>query len=123
MAQAYLYFNALLYLGLAAWCTIAPTTTSRAIGFEFTKNSARSEYITVYGGLELGLALFFAMAAWSPSLRSAGLLFALLTYGCLAVFRIGTLLTLDNLGRFPFLMVALEVPLAILAGWLYFRSN
>ena len=47
------------------------------------------------------MALFFLFAALSPSLRTAGLLFALVLYGCLALWRIGTVLTLDGLGSFP----------------------
>lgn len=122
MAVIYLAFNAVVYLGLGAWCTLVPDGTSRAIGFEFTKAAARSEYITVYGGLEVGFGLFFALAAWHEPTRQAGLLFALLTYGCLALFRMGTLIALDDLGRFPWIMLSIELPMALLAGWLVARG-
>lgn len=122
MATGFLWLNALMYVAFAAWCTLLPTKTSEAIGFAFTKASGKSEYITVYGGLEMGLALFFLFAALSPSLRTAGLLFALLLYGCLALWRIGTVLTLDGLGAFPYAMLSIEVSFAGVAGWLYAQN-
>lgn len=122
MAVIYLVLNAVIYLGLGAWCTLDPGGTSRAIGFTFAKAAARSEYVTVYGGLEVGLGLFFAVAAWQESLRPAGLLFALLTYGCLALFRMGTLVSMPDLGRFPYVMLCIELPMAAWAGWLVARG-
>ena len=123
MAAAFLALNAVIYLGLGLWCTLDVDGTSRSIGFTFAKTAARSEYVTVYGGLEVGLGLFFAVAAWYEPLRQAGLLFALLTYGCLALFRIGTLIAYSDLGRFPWIMIAIELPMAIGAGWLFARGG
>ena len=78
---------------------------------------------TVYGGLEMGMALFFLFAALSPSLRTAGLLFALVLYGCLALWRIGTVLTIDGVGTFPYVMLAIEVTFTLIAAALYFRAS
>jgi len=119
----YLGFQALLYVGLAVWCTVAPDGTSRAIGFGLTNNSARSEYITVYGGLELGMGLFFLLTALNPDWRRFGVLFALCAYGCLATFRLGTLLFLSDVGTFPKLMLAVEISMTVLAGLLFYRSG
>ena len=123
MTAAFLALNALVYLGLGLWCTLDPDGTSRAIGFAFAKSSARSEYVTVYGGLEVGLGLFFAVAAWYEPLRAAGLLFALLTYGCLALFRIGTIVAYGDVGRFPWIMLAIELPMAAIAAFLFWRGG
>ena len=122
MAIPFLALNAVIYLGLGLWCTLDPTGTSRAIGFEFAKPSAKSEYVTVYGGLEFGMGLFFALAAWHEPLRYGGLWFALLTYACLALFRVGTLIAYDEVGRFPWIMLTIEAPMALLAAWLVFKG-
>jgi hypothetical protein len=119
----YLAFQALLYAGLAAWCTLAPDRTSRAIGFGLTNGSARSEYLTVYGGLELGMAAFFALTALNPEWRRLGLLFALCTYGCLATFRLGTLLLVPGVGAFPKAMFGVEATMAVLAGLLLLSAR
>ena len=119
LATIYLGFQALLYLALAVWCTLAPDGTSKALGFDLTNGSARSEYITVYGGLELGMAIFFLLTAVNPEWRRMGVLFALCTYACLAVFRLGTLIFVPDVGTFPKLMVGVELTMAILAALLY----
>lgn len=123
MTVIYLALNAILYVVLAAWCTLLPGRTSEAIGFAFTKAAARSEYITVYGGLELGMGIFFALAVFVPGLRPGAIVFALAAYGCLAVFRVATLLAIEGVGRFPFFMLAIELPMALVAAWLTFRAG
>ncbi len=123
MATIYLAINALAYFGFAAWCTLLPEKTSAAIGFDFKTASAKSEYITVYGGLELGMAIFFLIAAISPDMRAAGVLFGFILYACLAVFRLGTLIGISGLGKFPYAMFAIEVPMALLGAWIWFRMD
>jgi hypothetical protein len=122
MVLAYLVANGLLYLVLGAWCTLAPDRTSQAVGFTLASPSGRSEYLTVYGGLEVGLGAFFLAAAFVPSLRTAGLVLGLATYGALALWRVGTLLTVPGVGTFPRVMLAIEVPMALLALLLWLRS-
>ena len=123
MTLIYLWFNAVLYLGLGAWCTLLPEKTSKAIGFGLTNASAKSEYVTVYGGMEVGMGIFFAACALSPALRGPGLLYALILYACLAVFRIGTLVTLENEGTFPKVMLCIEIPMALGALALYMKHG
>lgn len=123
LTAIYLGFQAVLYVGLAVWCTVAPDGTSRAIGFALTNGSARSEYITVYGGLELGMGVFFFLTALHPEWRRLGVLFALCAYGCLATFRLGTLLFVSDVGAFPKLMFGVEITMTILAGLLFFKSG
>ena len=119
--RAYLIVDAVHYLFLGIWCTVDPDGTSGAIGFAFQTAAARSEYITVYGGLEVGLGLWFALAAWRPVWRAPAVGFAACLYGALALFRLGTLLTIEGLGTFPWVMFAIEVPMALLAVWLLRR--
>jgi hypothetical protein len=123
LAAIYLGFQALLYVALAAWCTLAPDGTSKALGFGLTNGSARSEYITVYGGLELGMGIFFLLTALNPDWRRMGVLFALCTYGCLALFRLGTLIFVPDVGTFPKLMIGLEATMAVLAALLFFGAR
>jgi hypothetical protein len=77
----------LLYLALAIWCSIDPKTTSEKIGFELQPGSGQSEFVTVYGGLELGMALiFFLPLAWKESTKFA-LTGCLLMHASLVLFR------------------------------------
>jgi hypothetical protein len=54
MVAAYLWLNSILYALFALFCSLNINKTSQAVGFESLSNSGRSEYLTVYGGMELG---------------------------------------------------------------------
>lgn len=123
MVVAYLLFNAVLYLALGVWCTVDPDGTSGSIGYALTNDSARSEYLTVYGGLEVGLALFFAVCARTPSLRRGGLALAFFSYAAIATWRGVSLLSLADPGWFPRTMFPVEAVLAVLGFVLLRRES
>lgn len=86
-AKIFLAVVGLLYLGLAIWCSIDPQTTSAKVGFELKPGSGQSEFVTVYGGLEMGMALIFLMPlVWSQSTRFA-VVGCLLMHASLVFFR------------------------------------
>lgn len=87
MMQIYLWTNAVLYAVFAVWCAIRLDDTARAIGYQALSAGGRSEYLTVYGGLQLGLAIFFAWTALRPEMHRVGLLFALALYVPIVLFR------------------------------------
>lgn len=121
MEKAFLIVNGILYIALALWCTVLPMKTSSAIGFGLPNNSAKSEYLVVYGGLELAMGAFFLLCAFRSNMTEAGLWFALLTYCCLMVYRWGTILTLSDLSAFIYTMVAVETVMTALSAWLLWR--
>lgn len=122
MPTFYLLFNAVLYLALGIWCSIDPEGTASSIGYALTNDSARSEYVTVYGGLEVGLAVFFALCAFLPEHRRGGLLFAVVTYASIAAWRATTVFTLADPGWFPRTMLPVEATLAIVGALLLRRD-
>jgi hypothetical protein len=61
----------LLYAGLAAYCAAAPDKAATTVGLEPRGGSGRSEFLTVYGGLELGLALVFLLPAFGVGTRAS----------------------------------------------------
>ncbi len=117
----YLWFNAVAYALFAIWCTVAPSATAAGIGYGLPTNSAKSEYITVYGGLEMALAIFFLLGALRDDLRWPAFVFALCLYSSLVVFRLGTLVTLPGLSRTIYILFALEATLAVIGWVLYLR--
>lgn len=88
MAAAYLWLNAVMYLGLALWCALRPTETARALGYGELSAAGRTEFLTIYAGLELGLAAIYACLAWYELLWPLGLLFSVFLYGGIVVFRL-----------------------------------
>ncbi len=85
MTRFYLYFNAALYLLFAIWCTLAPAGTAAGIGYVVLSPSGLSEFLAVYGGMELGFAAFFVWC--SRRAERTGLLFALCLYAPIVVWR------------------------------------
>jgi hypothetical protein len=78
MQTIYLWVNAVLYAVFGVWCLVAPGTTARNLGYEVLSASGESEYRVVYGGLQIGLAVFFAYCARAND--RAGLVFAVALY-------------------------------------------
>jgi hypothetical protein len=121
MVAIYLWFNAVMYLVLGVWCTVLPERTAASIGFAFQKPGARSEYITVYGGMEVGLGVFFLLCALGSGWREAGLLLGLCLYGGLAVWRVYTFVTIPGVTGFPRVAFVLEGVLFVAALLLWLR--
>ena len=120
MVLIYLWLNAAMYLVLGVWCTVLPDKTAASIGFVFAKPGARSEYITVYGGMEFGLGVFFLLSALNSAWREPGLLLGLCLYGGLVLWRIGTFVTIEGITGFPRVAFALEAVLFLAALLLWF---
>ena len=91
MIAAYLWLNAALFLAFSAWCTLKPDSTAKALGYEALSRGGHSEYLVIYGGLQLGLAAAFALFAWHSTQRVTGLAFALCLYGGIVIYRAATL--------------------------------
>ena len=87
MLVGFLGFNALMYALLALWCAFAPEQTSAFVGLQRLNAGGQSEYLAVYGGLEMGLAAFFGWAVCVPEHRRAALLMSLLLYLGIVAFR------------------------------------
>jgi len=117
----YLWVNAALYLVFAFWMTLRPWRTSAAVGYVTLSASGRSEFLVIYGGLQLGLSAFFAWCAWRPTLHGVGILLALCLYAPIVLYRLITI------GRFwplapatigvAVLEVALLVGAIMLIAW------
>ncbi|RYG79420.1 DUF4345 domain-containing protein, partial [bacterium] len=105
----YLATNAIAYAIFAAWCTFASSTTATNLGFVTRNASGQSEYLVIYGGLQLGLAAFFAWLAMSPDRHEAGLVFALCLYVPIVLYRIVTLMRFWPVGTVTIATAVLEV--------------
>lgn len=100
-----------LYAIFALWCAASPGFTSEAVGLHMEGGSGRSEYITVYGGLQMGLALAFAGGAWFQEHATAALVLCWLVHGSLTAFRLFTVATVDGIAWNTFAFAGLEAAL------------
>lgn len=113
MLAIYLWTNAALYIIFAVWMTVLPWQTSAAIGYTALSASGKSEYLVIYGGLQVGLAAFFAWCAWQETLHRTGIVFAICLYTPIVIYRAGTVM------RFwPVSMVTVSVAVLEAALWI-----
>jgi hypothetical protein len=122
MAPGYLYLNSVLYLAFAVWCTVASQSTSTNLGYLTLSNGGRSEYLVIYGGLQLGLAVLFFLVARDAAYVRLGMLISIGLYLPIVLFR---LITVSINWPVPALTLAtggLETMLLIAALWLYFSN-
>lgn len=124
MVIAYLAFNAVLYTVFALWCALAPRQTSGFLGLTYSNPAGESEYLTVYGGLQAGLAVFYALATFLPEHRKSALLLSLALYGGIVLLRTiaGLRLGFGELGNARF-AYGLEIVLLVVALVLVLRGT
>ncbi|WP_169978211.1 DUF4345 family protein [Tautonia rosea] len=87
LARISLWLTAIAFGGFGLWLLIQPEGIT-GLGVELTHPVARAEIRAFYGGLELGLALFFTVAASRPSWFAAGLFAQAAALGGVALGRI-----------------------------------
>src|SRR5688572_27143599 len=111
MTAAYFYANAALYLIFALWMTLSPWKTAAAVGYETLAANGRSEFLVIYGGLQLGLSVFYALVAINPSYHRVGLLFSLCLYAPIVIYRVITVIKFGATQNSTLAIAALEVGL------------
>lgn len=122
MVNAYLWLNAVLYLALAVWCTLAPDSTAQAVGFTALTPAGQTEFLAVYGGMEFGIGLLFAYFSLSRQPRN-GLVLALLFYGPVVVWRAYAIARYGLPGGTTLGLVAAEWLLLLAAVGLFLRRR
>lgn len=123
MTALYLYLNAALYAIFGLSCAIGLDRTSANLGYTALSNSGRSEYFTVYGGLQWGLALIFLYLALKPELHRAGIVVALALYAPIVLHRMISLMRFSPVEKLTMAVAGLEIALLLVAVLLWFMGN
>lgn len=122
LARLYLLVVGLLYMGLALWCAFDRETTSRAVGFELVGGSGQSEFLTVYGGLEFGLALVLLWSAVQTQHLNFGVIACTLIHGSLVAFRSLAFFLFQGLERMTYQLAVGEWVIFLLGLMLCWRT-
>jgi hypothetical protein len=123
MASAYLYLNAALYLLFAVWCTVAPSNTARNIGYTSLSNGGHSEYLVIYGGLQLGLAVIFWLLARNPNNLRLGLLISIGLYAPIVLYRTATVIRFWPVAPLTWATGILETSLLVAALAIFYSKG
>jgi hypothetical protein len=106
-----------MYLGLGIWCAVQPQKTSRTVGLQIVPGAGQSEFLTIYGGLEVGLGLaFLAPWVWNSFERSS-LLFCLLVHAGIVVFRTIGFFAFSGIPKTTIVFAAVEWVILLLCCW------
>ena len=87
LSTLFCYIVGLMYLGLGGWCAISPEETSAVVGFELIGGAGMSEFLTVYGGLEIGMGMTFLLPFFGTRFLDYTLLVCVLIHANLVFFR------------------------------------
>lgn len=123
MSKYYLLINAILYLIFVLWCTFAREQTSQASGYLTKSNDGWVEYLVIYGGLQLGLAAFYAYTAFHPQYHRIALIFSLFIYTAIVIYRIGAAWAYWPVSKVTLGVAALEIALLIGAIVVFAKSG
>ena len=116
----YLYANAALYAVFALWCTFARERTAQSIGYLTRSNGGNSEYLTVYGGLQWGMAVMFATLAAHGAPESLALFISIGLYVPIVAYRWITIVRFAPVGSMVKGVAVLESLLLAAAIALWF---
>ena len=111
------------YLGLAIWCVANPEGTAKAVGFQLEGGSGKSEYLTVYGGLQLALGLLFLQVWFRPAKTSAMVELCLVVHACLVLARGFSLLTVPGIASLTKGLAAGEWAILIWSLFTWWRTR
>lgn len=103
------------YITLAVWCSLDADGTSDAVGFRVMSGSGKSEFLTVYGGLQFGLGLVFLIAVIEPDATGLLLTISVVLHGSLVVFRSASFLLFSTPGRATYVIAFAEWLILILS--------
>lgn len=125
MIKLYFWVNAALYVLFALWCTFRKEQTAEASGYIGLNSSGWSEYLVIYGGLQLGLAGFFVYLATHPEYDKVGLVFALLLYVGIVLYRLVSVFAYWPVKTPTLVIAGMEVALLLGAVfcWLALRDQ
>jgi len=100
-----------------------PDKTSRGVGFTLQTGSGQSEFLTVYGGLELAIGIAFLWPLYRPSEVVFPLFLCLLIHGCLVAFRTTSFVLYSGIPTTTFALAATEWIIFVGAAILYWRMR
>lgn len=121
--KVFLSIVALMYLALSIWCALDPQTTSAKVGFGLNGGAGQSEFLTIYGGLEFGMALVFLIPWAVKEATRFSLLACLLMHASLVVFRSIGFFAFADIDPFTYQLAIGEWAILILSCVFWFSAR
>jgi len=113
-----LWLSAGTFAWIGLYFLILPQQAAAAIDLAMPTATARTDVRATYGGMVLGIAVFFAWAAWKPGMVEAGLWSMLLVYGGLALGRLVAIGSGERPESLMWIFLGIEVAVAVASAFL-----
>ena len=111
-----------LYLVSGVWCALQLELASGFLGFVLETELAKSEFFSVYGGLQIGLGLSMLITSLQPRYLEASLFYSAIFSSTLAVFRMLSFLVFGVVqALLMLLIIELLIACVLCFGW--YRSK
>lgn len=121
MARILLSIVGLAYLALAAWCIAKPATTAASVGFDLRPGGGQSEYLAVYGGLQIGLGLMFLWPWLRPEDTTLVLGACLLVHASIVVCRAIGFVLFSGIETTTYALAVVEWAIVLACGWAFWQ--
>ncbi len=119
MIRGFLLLVGLVFLGYGLACALDPTLPANLAGLVIRNGDGYAEMGAMYGGLQSGVGLFLAFAAFRPRFHESALLLLVLGIGLLATLRGFSALRADGLiSAYTWGALAFETFVTASAAWL-----
>lgn len=119
--KIYTALNAILFIVFGVWCLLDPEYTAAAIGLAMVGDQGFAEYLAVYGGLQMGLGVFYGLATAHESVQRPAILLSISVYSGLVLARMVAVMNKGPALGFGWYYFALEGMLLSAALFLHFR--
>ncbi len=123
MARIFLAVIGVLYVLLAGYCAVMPAKASKSVGFDLQSGAGQSEFLTIYGGLELALGILFLWPLLRPGEESFPLLACLIVHGCLVLFRTAGFFLYHGIPPTTYYFAASEWVIFLGAAFVFWRRG
>ena len=119
LARFSLIATAIAFLFFGFWLLIQPEGLA-ILGVQLPTESAKIEIRAMYGGLEIGIGIFFLLSAFRPAWYAAALMLQTMSLGALGLTRLIATILADAPHQLLFVFCALEL-FAALIGFIAYR--
>jgi hypothetical protein len=107
---------AVMYSALGLFCLAFPERSISAMGLSWQNTSGKIEFMTFYGGLELGLGIFFGICLWKKEWLPAALMLAFVSSLVLMITRGVSMLRFEDIGPLTYTFFYFEIAMVVVAA-------
>ena len=109
-----------LYLVSGLWCAFQSELAAKFLGFELAIGLGDSEFLSVYGGLQLGMGIAMLVSSFKAEYLDARVYFSAIFSSFLALFRMFSFVKFGFMDEFIFMFV-LEVFMGAILWGIWFN--